>query len=99
MVKNGSFLSSAEILQMVAKLKISKVRLSVADIECILNTIVYDGKAEMSIDGSYVGGQQSKRYRMIEPLIPSAGFTHIPCGICPVIYIFIIVLNLQNPDI
>lgn len=83
MVKNGSFLSSAEILQMVTDMRISKTTLSVTDIECILDTIVYDGKAEMTIDGS--GGQHSKRYRMIESLIPSAGFVHIPCGVCPVI--------------
>ena len=66
MVKNGSFLSSAEILQMVAKLKISKVKLSVANIEYILNKIVDDGKAEMYVDESDVSNQQSKRYRMIE---------------------------------
>ena len=70
-VKNGSLLSSDEILQMVAKTKISKVRLAVADIDYILNKIVCDGKAEMCIDGSDVGGQPSKRYRMIEPLVPS----------------------------
>ena len=88
MVKNGSLLSSAEILQMVTDMRLVKTTLSVADIESILDTIVYDGKAEMTIDGSGAGGQPSKRYRMIESLIPSAGFVHIPCGVCPVIYYF-----------
>ena len=88
MVKNGSFLSSAEILQMVINMKIAKTTLSVADIERILDTIVYDGKAEMTIDGS-------KRYRMIESLIPAAGFVHIPCGVCPVI-IFLVLYKLHS---
>lgn len=85
MIKNGSFLSSIEILQMVNDMKFVKPTLTVANIECLLDTMVNDGKAEMCIDGLSASGRQIKRYRMIESLIPSAGFVHIPCSVGQVI--------------
>lgn len=47
--------------------------------ETILNTLVYDGKAERTIlaDGNHM-------YRAIEPLLPPPGIVQTPCGVCPV---------------
>lgn len=56
-----------------------KVRLSVEDIETILETTVYDGKVEKSVDID-----TSKKYRAVEPLLPAPGIVRTPCGVCPV---------------
>lgn len=58
-----------------------QVQLDVEDVITILNTLVYDGKAESSV---YPDG--SKVYRAIEPLIPAPGLVQVPCGVCPLIY-------------
>lgn len=76
-------MSSKDICQTIADLKISKVPLSVEDIEMILDTLVYDGKVEKSIvsDASL---EQIKTYRSVEKLLDSAGTVRLPCGVCPV---------------
>lgn len=61
-------------------LKCLQVKLDEDDLETILKTVVYDGKAEklVQIDGSNL-------YRATEcPLLPP-GLVQMPCGICPVI--------------
>lgn len=85
MVRNASFLSSKEIWQYISDLKISKVALPVEDIETILDTLVYDGKVEMTVISDGNLGEQVKTYRAVEKLLYSAGVVRIPCGVCPVI--------------
>jgi len=79
-VKNASMASVSEVAKFISDLGISKVTLKDGDIESILQTIVYDGKAEKceSMDGSSL-------YRAVPPLIPSAGLSRCPCGVCPII--------------
>lgn len=60
---------------------ILQVKLEVEDVITILNTLVYDGKAESSV---YPDG--SKVYRAIETLIPPPGLVQVPCGVCPLIH-------------
>lgn len=84
MIRNASCLSSQEIWQFITDLKISKVPLNVEEIEMILDTLVYDGKIEKTMERETASGQ-IKTYRAITKLIPSAGFVRIPCGVCPVI--------------
>lgn len=96
--KNASFASSKEVWEFIKKLGISKVQLSVEDIEMILNTLIYDGKVERTVvcgSGSGLAGSSRSAspgedlvnlYRAIEPLIDSAGLMRIPCGTCPVIH-------------
>lgn len=89
-VRNASFVTSKEIWKFISDLGISKVPLSLEDIEMILDTLVYDGKAEKSItvqesSQSSTGGQV-KTYRAVETLLSSAGVVRIPCGVCPVIH-------------
>lgn len=84
-VRNSSYLSSKEICQIISDLKIVKFNLTVEDIETILDTLVFDGKIEMStISDGYCDGQL-KTYRTVETTVSSAGIARIPCGVCPVI--------------
>lgn len=51
------------------------------DLETILKTVVYDGKAEriVQMDGKSL-------YRAIDsPLVTVPGLVQMPCGICPII--------------
>jgi len=86
-LKNGSFVSSREMWNFINELGISKVKLSVEDIEMILETLIYDGKVEKSViacaESSSVSGQMNI-YRSVEPLVPVSPIMHTPCGICPV---------------
>ena len=78
--KNASMVSVAEVGKFITDLGISKVTLKDADIQSILQTIVYDGKAEKceSLDGKTL-------YRAVQSLVSSAGVSRSPCGVCPII--------------
>lgn len=79
-VKTASMATVGEVAKFVSDLGISKVSLKEADIEKILRTVVYDGKAEKceSLDGKTL-------YRAVKPLFASAGISRCPCGVCPLI--------------
>uniref|UniRef100_V5H108 DNA-directed RNA polymerase III subunit RPC6 n=1 Tax=Ixodes ricinus TaxID=34613 RepID=V5H108_IXORI len=94
--KNASFASSKEVWNFIMELGISKVQLSMDDIETILNTLIYDGKVEKTVVSAGAMGSSSKGagansadvvnlYRAVEPLVESAGIMRMPCGTCPVI--------------
>nr|CAD7570895.1 unnamed protein product [Timema californicum] len=76
--RNISYASSKDVWKFISELGISKVQLSVEDIETILDTLLYDGKVERSValDGSYL-------YRAIESLLDAPGIVRMPCGVCP----------------
>lgn len=77
--RNISYASSKDVWKYISELGISKVQLSVEDMETILDTLLYDGKVERSVamDGSHL-------YRAVESLLPAPGIVRIPCGVCPV---------------
>ncbi|XP_011303497.1 DNA-directed RNA polymerase III subunit RPC6 [Fopius arisanus] len=77
--RNVTFASSKEVWQFISDLGISKVNLSVEDLEMILNTLVYDGKVErtVSADGDTI-------YRAITSIVTTPGLILTPCGMCPV---------------
>ena len=59
------------------------------DIETILNTLIYDGKVEMTIIAAKEGTVGSvdwhmKLYRAVNPIISPTGLVRAPCGLCPV---------------
>ncbi|XP_073484271.1 DNA-directed RNA polymerase III subunit RPC6 [Lithobates pipiens] len=87
--RNSSFASSHEVWKYICELGISKVELSMEDIETILNTLIYDGKVEMTIIAAKEGtvgsvDGQLKLYRGVNPIIQPAGLVRTPCGLCPV---------------
>jgi len=86
-LKNGSFVSSREMWNFINELGISKVKLSVEDIEMILETLIYDGNVEKSViacaESTSTSGQMNI-YRSVEPLVPVSPVMYTPCGICPV---------------
>ncbi|XP_053526910.1 DNA-directed RNA polymerase III subunit RPC6 isoform X1 [Artibeus jamaicensis] len=86
--RNSSFASSHEVWKYICELGISKVELSMEDIETILNTLIYDGKVEMTIIAAKEGTVGSvdghmKLYRAVNPIIPPTGLVRAPCGLCP----------------
>ncbi|KFO29043.1 DNA-directed RNA polymerase III subunit RPC6 [Fukomys damarensis] len=86
--RNSSFASSHEVWKYICELGISKVELSMEDIETILNTLIYDGKVEMTIIAAKEGTVGSvdghmKLYRAVSPIIPPTGLVRSPCGLCP----------------
>lgn len=59
------------------------------DIETILNTLIFDGKVEMTIIAAKEGtvgsvDGQMKLYRGVNPIIQPTGLVKTPCGLCPV---------------
>lgn len=84
--RNGSYASSQDVWKYISELGISKVQLSVEDIETILDTLIYDGKCERTIVASVGDTGQSKLYRAVNPVIESTGLMRMPCGSCPVFH-------------
>lgn len=75
-----SMCSIEEVLNFITNLKISKIELNEDDIECILDTVVYDGKAERIVKAEGIF------YKATDSLLPmDFGLTQVPCGICHVI--------------
>lgn len=80
---------------LIMKKGISKIELSLEDIETILNTLVYDGKVERSVMAKGINKsstssstEQISLYRAINPTLDSkigSGLIRTPCGICPII--------------
>ncbi|KAG7486196.1 DNA-directed RNA polymerase III subunit RPC6 [Solea senegalensis] len=87
--RNSSFATSHEVWKYISELGISKVDLSMDDIETILNTLIYDGKVEMTVIAAKEGtvgsvDGQMKLYRGVNAIIHATGLVKTPCGLCPV---------------
>ncbi|KAG7232771.1 hypothetical protein INR49_008127 [Caranx melampygus] len=90
--RNSSFATSHEVWKYICELGISKVPqvdLSMDDIETILNTLIYDGKVEMTVIAAKEGtvgsvDGQMKLYRGVNAIIQPTGLVKTPCGLCPV---------------
>uniref|UniRef100_UPI0035902986 DNA-directed RNA polymerase III subunit RPC6 n=1 Tax=Myxine glutinosa TaxID=7769 RepID=UPI0035902986 len=87
--RSSSFASSHEVWKYISELGISKVELSMEDVETILNTLIYDGKVEMTIIAAKEGtvgciDGQMKLFRAVGPLLLPSGLVRTPCGVCPV---------------
>ena len=73
-----------------------QVRLTRENIETILNTLLYDGQAEVTVVAGVTGraGEESEEeegdldierlYCATRPLVKDTGFSRVPCGVCPV---------------
>lgn len=70
------------------------MRLTNEDVVSILDTLVYDGNAEVevmvgrgdrgSIDVGDGGVDTQRFYRVTQHIFKDTGFNKIPCGVCPV---------------
>lgn len=74
---------ATNVLEYIDKLKISKVKLTLEDVEKILESLVYDGLAERSASTDEDGILVSC-YRASELFIKETGVMKVPCGVCPV---------------
>ncbi|XP_031620057.1 probable DNA-directed RNA polymerase III subunit RPC6 [Contarinia nasturtii] len=74
--------SVKQVHTFISELGISKVKLDEDDLETILKTVVYDGKAERIPQAE--GGSL---YRAIESPLSKPGLIQTPCGICPIVKI------------
>jgi len=72
--------SVPDVHKFISELGISKIKLDEEDLETILKTVVYDGKAQRALqaDGKYL-------YKAVETLLPPEGLVQTVCGVCPVI--------------
>ena len=71
-----------------------QVRLTTENIETILNTLLYDGQAEVTLvaSGGTRSGEESEEegedvqrlYCATKQLLKDTGFSRVPCGLCPV---------------
>lgn len=78
--KRKALCKVSDVHKFIVELKISNITLDEEDLETILKTVVFDGKAQrvLQTDGSYL-------YKAVELLLPPEGIVQVPCGICPVI--------------
>jgi len=79
-VRNGSLVKISEIQAYISELGISKVQLQIKDIDAIMRTLIYDGKAEKASED-----KGEAMYRGVMCPVSTPGLVTSPCGVCPVI--------------
>ncbi|XP_018577814.1 probable DNA-directed RNA polymerase III subunit RPC6 [Anoplophora glabripennis] len=79
LARNRSYATASDVHKFISELGISKVSLSIDDIESILYTVVLDNNAEriVATNGSYL-------YRAVNRFLPSPGLVKTTCSVCPV---------------
>lgn len=79
LIRNRSYATANDVNKFISELGISKVKLTIEDIESILYTVVLDNNAEriLATNGSYL-------YRAINKFLPAPGIVKTICGICPI---------------
>lgn len=80
--RNASCKSSDNICNYINGLKVSKVQLSIQDIETILDTLIYDGKVEKIPFINSISNEKETNYCVTKPYILSCGLMRMPCGVC-----------------
>jgi len=84
--RNKSCATIKEIWKFIAEIGISKVELSMEDVEAILNTLIYDNKVEKSVMvNESLEASERTSYRAIKSLLPPTSLVMVPCGVCPLI--------------
>lgn len=85
---NDSFVTSSQVKSYINDLNISKIPLSVEEIEMILETIVFDGLIEKSTVQKAAEDEEASEfcYRAKHQLVGSAGLMRTPCGQCQYVH-------------
>ncbi|KAK9869329.1 hypothetical protein WA026_003083 [Henosepilachna vigintioctopunctata] len=78
LARNKSYATANDVHKFISELGISKVRLSVSDIESILYTVVLDNNAERIASG------EGFLYRSTNKFLSSVGLVKTTCGVCPI---------------
>jgi DNA-directed RNA polymerase III subunit RPC6 len=88
LVRSHGMLDLSTICDKIKISGISKVELSVKEVELVLNSLVFDGRLE-DVQSSILlvtGYAAAKKvYKAAKPMSPPASLTMSPCGMCPVI--------------
>ncbi|CAH0550643.1 unnamed protein product [Brassicogethes aeneus] len=79
LIRNRSYATATDVHKFISELGISKVTLSIDDIESILYTVVLDNNAER-----IVAANGSNLYKIVNRFLPSLGIVKTTCGICPI---------------
>lgn len=79
LIRNRSYATASDVHKFISELGISKVALSVEDMESILYTVVLDNKAERIVNSSGLN-----LYRAVNKFLLSPGLVKTTCGICPI---------------
>lgn len=79
-----TFLSTSDVHEAIQNSKVSKVELKPQEIDDILLTLVFDGKAEHVVRTTAQGGH-TNYYCAVAPLIETSGLMRTPCGQCPLL--------------
>lgn len=86
--RNSSFMSAADLVNLINDMGIATVSLTTQDIESILYTLICDGKVEKTTVGqtsnSADGSAKQNLYRAVKAMSESSPIIRNPCGICPV---------------
>ncbi|XP_057654037.1 probable DNA-directed RNA polymerase III subunit RPC6 [Diorhabda carinulata] len=79
LIRNRSYATASDVHKFISELGISKISLSIDDIESILYTVVLDNNAEriVAANGSYL-------YKATNRFLNSPGIVKTTCGVCPV---------------
>lgn len=77
LVRNRAYTTSSDVQKFISDLGISKVTLSIADIESILYTVVLDNNAER-----IAGANGTFLYKATNKFLPSPGLVKTTCGVC-----------------
>lgn len=80
LIRNRSYATAGDVHKFICDLGISKVSLSVSDIESILYTVVLDNNAEQ-----IAAANGLMLYRAINKFLPTPGIVKTSCGICPLV--------------
>ncbi|XP_050303983.1 probable DNA-directed RNA polymerase III subunit RPC6 [Anthonomus grandis grandis] len=78
MIRNRSYATSSEVQKFISDLGISKVSLSITDMESILYTLVLDNNAERT---AALNGN-GFLYKATNKFLPSPGLVKTTCGLC-----------------
>ncbi|KAF2346967.1 RNA polymerase Rpc34, partial [Trinorchestia longiramus] len=85
-VVNAAKVTAKEMQEYIERLKLAKIKLSVEDVEKLLDTLELDGRVK-AYTGGYSGDCTTgsvKLWRAVPDWAPTPQFLYAPCGVCPV---------------
>jgi DNA-directed RNA polymerase III subunit RPC6 len=75
-IDKKKFISIIDLSNLIRKTGVSKVELSLENVQTIVNTLLFDGEIEFI--------EETKQYKLTKSSSRVNGLTQVPCGVCPV---------------